>query len=159
MLYFSNYAKKRLKKRISLTNNFYINIFLCGILQIIVLFASVEISKIYKLRIYRLGFLNFYLKQKKIIFLFYFVFIITFSSITFILIFFIGENGLQVSNFTFFVLLTFELFLEIGRSKKFEDWIGTSLDENLRIFILFIIFLNVVYFLTRISYSISQIKF
>ena len=79
--------------------------------------------------------------------------------ITFFLINIIGNNGLQISSFIFFLLITFDLCIGIGKSKKFTEWIGYELDENLRIFILFIIFLNIVYFLTRITFSISQINF
>ena len=159
MHYFFNCLKENLKRKTNLINNFLINTFLCSILQLIVFFASVEISKVYDLEIFKFGWFDFYQKKKKKILMSYIFFVIFFFSSTLIFIMIIGENGLQVSNFVFFVLIIFELCIKIGKSKKFANWIGYELDENLRIFVLFIISLNIIYFLTRITYNISQINF
>ena len=48
--------------------------------------------------------------------------------ITFFLINTIGNKGLQISSFIFFVLITFDLCIGIGKSKKFTEWIGYELD-------------------------------
>ncbi|MDC3090997.1 hypothetical protein OA848_01265, partial [Rickettsiales bacterium] len=58
------------------------------------------------------------------------IFIFFFHVLSFSLISIIGYEGLQISNFIFFFLITFELCIKIGQSEKFADWIGSALNEN-----------------------------
>ena len=69
-----------------------------------------------------------------------------------------GVFGLEILNLVFFLIIVFELFIKIGNSKRFISWLGDGLDKTLRSFMMFIISLNVIYFLTRITHSILLIK-
>ncbi|MAY90539.1 MAG: hypothetical protein CMN00_05080 [Rickettsiales bacterium] len=158
MPYSFSYHKEKLVRKIRKINNLNSNIIFCCILQFIVLFASIEISKIFNFKLIKIKFLNFYSKKILIIYLSYFYFILIFYLTTFILILIDEKNGLQISNFLFFFYINFNLCLKIGKSEKFSNWIGSGLDETMRIFVMFIICLNCVYFLTRITHSLTLLK-
>ena len=128
-------------------------------MQLLVLFASIEISKIFHLKIYRRFFSNFYNKKKNRVISSYLIFFLSFFFLAHLSTFIDKENGLQILNFIIFLISTFELCLKIGKTEKFENWIGYGLDQNLRIFVMFIISLNVIYFLTRITFHINNVNF
>ena len=101
---------------------------------------------------------NFYKISKFNKFFSYLIFIITYLTASFIFFKLKGVLGLELINLIFFLIMIFELFLKIGNSNRFIGWLGDGLDKTLRAFMMFIISLNVIYFLTRITHSILLIK-
>ena len=156
MPYFFNYHKEKLKRKIRKINN--LNILLCCVLQLITLISSNEIARIFGFKLLDTKFFNFFSKKKTVIFISYTIFICFFLFLGLIGIFFKGKNGFEIINFLFSFIIIFELCMRIGKSKKYSDWIGYELDESLRIFIMFIISLNIIYFLNRITHNILQIQ-
>ena len=69
-----------------------------------------------------------------------------------------GNDGLQISNLIFFLLIILETFLKVGQSERFLQWLGREIDKTIISFMMFVISLNVIYFLTRITAAIIKIK-
>ena len=87
--------------------------------------------------------------------LFYLIlFSIFFIFISFIFYYFFNSFGLQILNFILAFILIFEVCIKIAYSDRFINWIGESLDNSIRILIMFIISLNCTYFFTRITHEI-----
>ena len=141
-----------------LENSISINIFYCLVIQLITLVLSIEISKLFEIKIMEFKIVNFYdpSKFKKI--LSYLIFVVTYLVASPIFLSLKGVFGLEILNLVFFLIIIFELFIKIGNSKRFIGWLGDGLDKTLRSFMMFIISLNVIYFLTRITHSILLIK-
>ncbi len=141
-----------------LENSISINIFYCLVIQLITLVLSIEISKLFEIKIMEFKIVNFYdpSKFKKI--LSYLIFVVAYLVASPIFLSLKGVFGLEILNLVFFLIIIFELFIKIGNSKRFIGWLGDGLDKTLRSFMMFIISLNVIYFLTRITHSILLIK-
>ena len=141
-----------------LENSISINIFYCLVIQLITLVLSIEISKLFEIKIMEFKIVNFYdpSKFKKI--LSYLIFVVTYLVASPIFLSLKGVFGLEILNLVFFLIIIFELFIKIGNSNRFIGWLGDGLDKTLRSFMMFIISLNVIYFLTRITHSILLIK-
>ena len=141
-----------------LENSISINIFYCLVIQLITLVVSIEISKLFEIKIMEFKIVNFYdpSKFKKI--LSYLIFVVAYLVASPIFLSLKGVFGLEILNLVFFLIIIFELFIKIGNSKRFIGWLGDGLDKTLRSFMMFIISLNVIYFLTRITHSILLIK-
>ena len=65
-----------------------------------------------------------------------------------------GSEGIQIINLSFSFVLLLEVCLKIAKSEKFINWIGESLEEWLRVFIMFIVSLNCSYFFSRFTYHL-----
>ena len=139
-------------------NSIATNIFYCLVIQLITLVLSIEISKLFNIKIMEFKIVNFYKRSKFTKFFSYTIFIITYLIASFIFLSIKGVFGLEVLNLAFFLIIIFELFIKIGNSRRFIGWLGDGLDKTLRSFMMFIISLNVIYFLTRITHSILLIK-
>ena len=141
-----------------LENSISTNIFYCLVIQLITLVLSIEISKLFEIKIMEFKIVNFYdpSKFKKI--LSYLIFVVAYLVASPIFLSLKGVFGLEILNLVFFLIIIFELFIKIGNSKRFIGWLGDGLDKTLRSFMMFIISLNVIYFLTRITHSILLIK-
>ena len=139
-------------------NSIATNIFYCLVIQLITLVLSIEISKLFNIKIMEFKIVNFYKRSKFTKFFSYTIFIITYLIASFIFLSIKGVFGLEVLNLVFFLIIIFELFIKIGNSRRFIGWLGDGLDKTLRSFMMFIISLNVIYFLTRITHSILLIK-
>ena len=141
-----------------LENSISINIFYCLVIQLITLVLSIEISKLFEIKIMEFKIVNFYdpSKFKKI--LSYLIFVVAYLVASLMFLSLKGVFGLEILNLVFFLIIIFELFIKIGNSKRFIGWLGDGLDKTLRSFMMFIISLNVIYFLTRITHSILLIK-
>ena len=141
-----------------LENSISINIFYCLVIQLITLVLSIEISKLFEIKIMEFKIVNFYdtSKFKKI--LSYLIFVVAYLVASPIFLSLKGVFGLEILNLVFFLIIIFELFIKIANSKRFIGWLGDGLDKTLRSFMMFIISLNVIYFLTRITHSILLIK-
>lgn len=141
-----------------LENSISINIFYCLVIQLITLVLSIEISNLFEIKIMEFKIVNFYdpSKFKKIFS--YLIFVVAYLVASLIFLSLKGVFGLEILNLVFFLIIIFELFIKIGNSKRFIGWLGDGLDKTLRSFMMFIISLNVIYFLTRITHSILLIK-
>ena len=139
-------------------NSIATNIFYCLVIQLITLVLSIEISKLFNIKIMEFKIVNFYKRSKFTKLFSYTIFIITYLIASFIFLSIKGVFGLEVLNLVFFLIIIFELFIKIGNSRRFIGWLGDGLDKTLRSFMMFIISLNVIYFLTRITHSILLIK-
>ena len=141
-----------------LENSISINIFYCLVIQLITLVLSIEISKLFEIKIMEFKIVNFYdtSKFKKI--LSYLIFVVAYLVASLMFLSVKGVFGLEILNLVFFLIIIFELFIKIANSKRFIGWLGDGLDKTLRSFMMFIISLNVIYFLTRITHSILLIK-
>ncbi|MBH43657.1 MAG: hypothetical protein CMP25_02575 [Rickettsiales bacterium] len=139
-------------------NSIVTNIFYCLVIQLITLVLSIEISKLFNIKIMEFKIINFYERSKFIKIVSYTIFIITYLIASFIFLSIKGVLGLELLNLVFFLIIIFELFIKIGNSRRFIGWLGDGLDKTLRSFMMFIISLNVIYFLTRITHSILLIK-
>ena len=69
-----------------------------------------------------------------------------------------GKDGLQISNLIFFLLIILETFLKVGQSERFLQWLGREIDKTIIGFMMFVISLNIIYFLTRITSALIKIK-
>ena len=141
-----------------LENSISINIFYCLVIQLITLVLSIEISKLFEIKIMEFKIVNFYDPSKFSKILSYLIFVIAYLVASLIFLSLKGVFGLEILNLVFFLIIIFELFIKIGNSKRFIGWLGDGLDKTLRSFMMFIISLNVIYFLTRITHSILLIK-
>ena len=141
-----------------LENSISINIFYCLVIQLITLALSIEISKLFEIKIMEFKIVNFYDPSKFNKILSYLIFVVTYLVASLIFLSLKGVFGLEILNLVFFLIIIFELFIKIGNSKRFIGWLGDGLDKTLRSFMMFIISLNVIYFLTRITHSILLIK-
>ncbi len=141
-----------------LENSIPINIFYCLVIQLITLALSIEISKLFEIKIMEFKIVNFYDPSKFNKILSYLIFVVTYLVASLIFLSLKGVFGLEVLNLVFFLIIIFELFIKIGNSNRFISWLGDGLDKTLRSFMMFIISLNVIYFLTRITHSILLIK-
>ena len=141
-----------------LENSISINIFYCLVIQLITLALSIEISKLFEIKIMEFKIVNFYDPSKFNKILSYLIFVIAYLIASLIFLALKGVFGLEILNLVFFLIIIFELFIKIGNSKRFIGWLGDGLDKTLRSFMMFIISLNVIYFLTRITHSILLIK-
>mgnify|MGYP001487730657 CR=1 FL=1 len=141
-----------------LENSISINIFYCLVIQLITLALSIEISKLFEIKIMEFRIVNFYDPSKFNKILSYLIFVVTYLVASLIFLSLKGVFGLEILNLVFFLIIIFELFIKIGNSKRFIGWLGDGLDKTLRSFMMFIISLNVIYFLTRITHSILLIK-
>ena len=137
-----------------LENDLFYKTFLCSLLQILVLASSIQICKIFNIVLFEKRIFEIILRKISFQFLLYLGFFSLFFLVSSFLMFLKKELGLQLSNLIFFLLLILELCFKIGKSEKFINWIGPELNQNFRIFIMFIIALNIIYFLTRITYGI-----
>ena len=63
---------------------------------------------------------------------------------------------MHISIFIFSFFLFFETSIKIADSNIFIEWIGESLEKNLRYLIMFVICLNCTYFFTRITYQVIK---
>lgn len=139
------------------TNNLFFYLSCCSILQLLSLYVAIEISRLFGFKILKSNFLDFYSTRIKIfqcycLYLFLFVIVsIFFFSVR-------GNDGLQISNLVFFLLTILETFLKMGKSERFMYWLGREIDKTIISFMMFVISLNVVYFLTRITAAIIKIK-
>lgn len=131
-------------------------IFFCLIIQVLVLFVFIEISKLFKFNFIRNKKFFFFFKSRTK--LFYVIFIVSYVFLSIFLNKIKGNEGIQIANFFFFFITCFDSCIKIGKSSRFSDWLGVGIDETFRIFIMFIISLNIIYFLTRITYSITQVN-
>ena len=141
-----------------LENSISTNIFYCLVIQLITLALSIEISKLFEIKIMEFKIVNFYDPSKFNKILSYLIFVVAYLVASLIFLSFKGVFGLEILNLVFFLIIIFELFIKIGNSKRFIGWLGDGLDKTLRSFMMFIISLNVIYFLTRITHSILLIK-
>ena len=141
-----------------LENSISINIFYCLVIQLITLALSIEISKLFEIKIMEFRIVNFYDPSKFNKILSYLIFVVTYLVASLIFLSLKGVFGLEILNLVFFLIIIFELFIKIGNSNRFISWLGDGLDKTLRSFMMFIISLNVIYFLTRITHSILLIK-
>ena len=141
-----------------LENSISINIFYCLVIQLITLALSIEISKLFEIKIMEFKIVNFYDPSKFNKILSYLIFVVAYLVASLIFLSLKGVFGLEILNLVFFLIIVFELFIKIGNSKRFIGWLGDGLDKTLRSFMMFIISLNVIYFLTRITHSILLIK-
>ena len=141
-----------------LENSISVNIFYCLVIQLITLALSIEISKLFEIKIMEFRIVNFYDPSKFNKILSYLIFVVTYLVASLIFLSLKGVFGLEILNLVFFLIIIFELFIKIGDSKRFIGWLGDGLDKTLRSFMMFIISLNVIYFLTRITHSILLIK-
>ena len=141
-----------------LENSISINIFYCLVIQLITLALSIEISKLFEIKIMEFKIVNFYDPSKFNKILSYLIFVIAYLVASLMFLSLKGVFGLEILNLVFFLIIIFELFIKIGNSKRFIGWLGDGLDKTLRSFMMFIISLNVIYFLTRITHSILLIK-
>ena len=141
-----------------LENSISINIFYCLVIQLITLALSIEISKLFEIKIMEFKIVNFYDPSKFNKILSYLIFVVAYLVASLIFLSLKGVFGLEILNLVFFLIIIFELFIKIGNSKRFIGWLGDGLDKTLRSFMMFIISLNVIYFLTRITHSILLIK-
>ncbi len=141
-----------------LENSISINIFYCLVIQLITLVLSIEISKLFEIKIMEFKIVNFYDPSKFIKILSYLIFVVAYLVASLLFLSLKGVFGLEILNLVFFLIIIFELFIKIGNSKRFIGWLGDGLDKTLRSFMMFIISLNVIYFLTRITHSILLIK-
>lgn len=141
-----------------LENSISTNIFYCLVIQLITLALSIEISKLFEIKIMEFKIVNFYDPSKFNKILSYLIFVIAYLVASLIFLSLKGVFGLEILNLVFFLIIIFELFIKIGNSKRFIGWLGDGLDKTLRSFMMFIISLNVIYFLTRITHSILLIK-
>ena len=141
-----------------LENSISTNIFYCLVIQLITLALSIEISKLFEIKIMEFKIVNFYDPSKFNKILSYLIFVVAYLVASLIFLSLKGVFGLEILNLVFFLIIIFELFIKIGNSKRFIGWLGDGLDKTLRSFMMFIISLNVIYFLTRITHSILLIK-
>lgn len=141
-----------------LENSIAINIFYCLVIQLITLALSIEISKLFEIKIMEFKIVNFYDPSQFNKVLSYLIFIVAYLVASLMFLSLKGVFGLEILNLVFFLIIVFELFIKIGNSKRFISWLGDGLDKTLRSFMMFIISLNVIYFLTRITHSILLIK-
>ena len=141
-----------------LENSIAINIFYCLVIQLITLALSIEISKLFEIKIMEFKIVNFYDPSQFNKVLSYLIFIVAYLVASIMFLSLKGVFGLEILNLVFFLIIVFELFIKIGNSKRFISWLGDGLDKTLRSFMMFIISLNVIYFLTRITHSILLIK-
>ena len=141
-----------------LENSISTNIFYCLVIQLITLVLSIEISKLFEIKIMEFKIVNFYDPSKFNKILSYLIFVVAYLVASLIFLSLKGVFGLEILNLVFFLIIIFELFIKIGNSKRFIGWLGDGLDKTLRSFMMFIISLNVIYFLTRITHSILLIK-
>ena len=65
-----------------------------------------------------------------------------------------GLQGIQIINFVFSFVLLLEVCLKVSKSERFINWIGESLEESLRVFVMFIVGLNCCYFFSRLTYHL-----
>ncbi len=137
-----------------LENDLFYKTFLCSLIHIFVLASSIQICKIFDVILFEKRIFKIIVERISFQFFLYFVFLFLFFMVSFFLIILKNEIGLQISNLIFFLLLILELCFKIGKSNKFINWIGPELNQTFRIFIMFIIALNIIYFLTRITYGI-----
>ena len=141
-----------------LENSIATNIFYCLVIQLITLALSIEISKLFEIKIMEFKIVNFYGPSQFNKVLSYLIFIVAYLVASLMFLSLKGVFGLELLNLVFFLIIVFELFIKIGNSKRFISWLGDGLDKTLRSFMMFIISLNVIYFLTRITHSILLIK-
>ena len=141
-----------------LENSISTNIFYCLVIQLITLVLSIEISKLFEIKIMEFKIVNFYDPSKFNKILSYLIFVVAYLVASLIFLSLKGVFGLEILNLVFFLIIIFELFIKIGNSNRFIGWLGDGLDKTLRSFMMFIISLNVIYFLTRITHSILLIK-
>lgn len=138
--------------------SFIINTFYCLIIQLITLVLSIEISKLFNIKIMEYRIINFYKTSYFNRIFSYLIFIISYLTASLVFFSIKGVLGLELLNLIFFFIMIFELFIKIGNSNRFIGWLGDGLDKTLRSFMMFIISLNVIYFLTRITHSILLIE-
>ena len=122
------------------------------IVQLLLIIALSYICGIFSLNGKFINFIsknnNFEILIKLILFSIFFIFI------SFIFYYFFNSFGLQILNFILAFILIFEVCIKIAYSDRFINWIGESLDNSIRILIMFIISLNCTYFFTRITHEI-----
>ncbi len=122
------------------------------IVQLLLIIALSYICGIFSLNGKFINFIsknnNFEILIKLILFSIIFIFI------SFIFYYFFNSFGLQILNFILAFILIFEVCIKIAYSDRFINWIGESLDNSIRILIMFIISLNCTYFFTRITHEI-----
>ena len=138
-------------------NNFYFYLLSCSIVQVFALYISIEISKLFGFKIIKNNLLDFYSTRRNLFFC-YVLFLFFYVLISMIFFYIKGNDGLQISNLIFFLLVILETFLKVGQSERFLQWLGKEIDKTIISFMMFVISLNVVYFLTRITATIIKIK-
>lgn len=138
-------------------SNFYFYLLSCSIVQIFALFISIEISKLFGFKIIKNNLLDFYSTRRNLFFC-YFLFLFLYVLVSMIFFYIKGHDGLQISNLIFFLLTILETFLKVGQSERFLQWLGREIDKTIISFMMFVISLNVIYFLTRITAAIIKIK-
>ena len=140
----------------SMISEIVLKILFCALIQVLIFLSSMQIAKFYEFEIIKSKYFN--LRKKNRIFIFLFSYFAIFIFLSLLIVFYRGNFGLQILNYIFFSLHIFEVFIKVGKSERFLNWLGYELEENLRLFMMFIISLNVIYFLTRITDSIILIK-
>ena len=138
-------------------SNLYFYLLSCSIVQIFALYISIEISKLFGFKIIRNNVMDFY-STKRNIFSCYFLFLFLYVLVSIIFFYIKGTDGLQIANLIFFLLIILETFLKVGQSERFLQWLGREIDKTIIGFMMFVISLNIIYFLTRITAAIIKIK-
>ncbi len=118
------------------------------------IFLTIKLIKIFNIKSNALRLLCSNNKRNELLFTFYYICFFSVSS--FVLIYFISYEGMQISNFIFSFFLFFETSIKIADSNIFIEWIGESLEKTLRYLIMFVICLNCTYFFTRITYQVIK---
>ena len=94
--------------------------------------------------------------KKYNIFLYTFLFALSFISLSILFYKYLSIKGLQIVNFIFSFIIIFEVCMKISNSERFINWIGDHLESSIRLLIMFIISLNCTYFFTRLTFQIIQ---
>ena len=84
----------------------------------------------------------------------FFFYSLTFILLSMLMFFLKGSQGIQIINFVFSFILLLEVCLKVSKSERFINWIGESLEESLRVFVMFIVGLNCSYFFSRFTYHL-----
>ena len=124
------------------------------LIHLLLIFLTTKLIKIFNIKSKALSLLCTNNVKNKLLFTFYYISFFTICS--FVLIYFLNYEGVQISNFLFSFFLFFETLIKIADSNIFFVWIGESLEKSIRYLIMFVICLNCTYFFTRITYQIIK---
>ena len=145
-----DFSSKR-KKKIAF---FWEKFFTLILIHLLLIFLTTKLIKIFSIKSRTLNLLCSNNFRNQLVFTFYYISFFTICS--FVLIYFLSYEGIQISNFIFSFFLFFETLIKIADSNRFIEWIGESLEKTVRYLIMFVICLNCTYFFTRITYQILR---
>ena len=127
-------------------------ILICLIFHLLLMTVLSAISTIFKIDSFIIRLLP---KFEKFLYITtFFIYSLLFTASSFLMYNFKGSEGIQIINLSFSFVLLLEVCLKIAKSEKFINWIGESLEEWLRVFIMFIVSLNCSYFFSRFTYHL-----